>query len=128
MNTDLITAFSSAWKRSFDYTGRSDRGDYWLFVLANFIILLVLNIIGSFVPFIGVLTGLYIIAELVPHLSLSVRRLRDAGKTRQWIFLFIPGIFTFWQLNFVVISFCFIAYLWLLYLHTLPSKPLLLAG
>jgi len=26
----LINAFTSAWKRSFDYTGRSDRADYWL--------------------------------------------------------------------------------------------------
>ncbi|MCE2837626.1 MAG: DUF805 domain-containing protein [Cyanobium sp. 49614_E6] len=62
----LINAFTSAWKRSFDYTGRSDRGDYWFFLLASFIVLLVLNIVGSFVPFIGVLANLYLIAELVP--------------------------------------------------------------
>ena len=65
----LINAFTSAWKRSFDYTGRSDRGDYWFFVLASFLILLVLNIVGSFIPFIGVLANLYFIAELVPHIS-----------------------------------------------------------
>ncbi|MCX5958684.1 MAG: DUF805 domain-containing protein [Cyanobacteria bacterium] len=65
MNTNkLISAFSSAWKRSFDYSGRSDRGDYWWFVLASFILLLVLNIVGSFVPFIGLLANLYLIAEL----------------------------------------------------------------
>ena len=108
----LISAFSSAWRRSFDYSGRSDRGDYWWFVLASFILLLVLNIVGSFVPFIGLLANLYLIAELVPHLSLAVRRLRDAGKDWQWIFVGITGIGS----------------LWLLYLHTLPSKPLLRAG
>jgi uncharacterized membrane protein YhaH (DUF805 family) len=108
----LINAFTSAWKRSFDYTGRSDRGDYWLFLLASFIVLLVLNIVGSFVPFIGVLANVYLIAELVPHLSLAVRRLRDAGKDWQWIFVGITGIGS----------------LWLLYLHTLPSAPLLRAG
>ncbi len=108
----LINAFTSAWKRSFDYTGRSDRGDYWFFVLASFLILLVLNIVGSFIPFIGVLANLYFIAELVPHISLAVRRLRDAGKDWQWIFVGITGIGS----------------LWLLYLHTLPSKPLLSAG
>ena len=108
----LINAFTSAWKRSFDYTGRSDRGDYWFFVLASFLILLLLNLVGSFVPFIGVLANLYFIAELVPHLSLAVRRLRDAGKDWQWIFVGITGIGS----------------LWLLYLHTLPSKPLLRAG
>ena len=113
MNTNkLISAFSSAWKRSFDYSGRSDRGDYWWFVLASFILLLVLNIVGSFVPIIGLLANLSLIAELVPHLSLAVRRLRDAGKDWQWIFVGITGIGS----------------LWLLYLHTLPSKPLLRAG
>ena len=113
MNTNkLISAFSSAWQRSFDYSGRSDRGDYWWFVLASFILLLVLNIVGSFVPFIGLLANLYLIAELVPHLSLAVRRLRDAGQAWQWIFVSITGIGS----------------LWLLYLHTLPSKPLLRAG
>ena len=105
----LINAFTSAWKRSFDYTGRSDRGDYWLFLLASFIVLLVLNIVGSFVPFIGVLANIYLIAELVPHLSLAVRRLRDAGKDWQWIFVSVTLIGT----------------IWLLYLHTLPSVGLL---
>ena len=105
----LINAFASAWKRSFDYTGRSDRGDYWFFLLASFIVLLVLNIVGSFVPFIGVLANIYLITELVPHLSLAVRRLRDAGKDWQWIFVSVTLIGT----------------IWLLYLHTLPSSRLL---
>ena len=108
----LLNAFSSAWKRSFDYTGRSDRGDYWWFVLASFLILLLLNLVGTFIPFIGVLANLYFIAEFLPHLSLAVRRLRDAGKDWQWIFVAITGIGS----------------LWLLYLHTLPSKPLLRAA
>jgi len=108
----LVNAFSSAWKRSFDYTGRSDRGDYWWFVLASFLILLLLNLVGTFIPFIGVLANLYLIAESLPHLSLAVRRLRDAGKDWQWIFVAITGIGS----------------LWLLYLHTLPSRPLLRAA
>ena len=48
----------------------------------------------------------------MPHLSLAVRRLRDAGVHWQWIFVGITGIGS----------------LWLLFLHTLPSKPLLRAG
>ena len=108
----LISAFTTAWKRSFDYTGRADRGDYWWFVLASFLILLALNLVGSFVPFIGALANLYLIAQIVPHLSLAVRRLRDAGKDWQWIFVGITGIGS----------------LWLLYLHTLPSAALLRAG
>ena len=101
----LINAFTSAWKRSFDYTGRSSRPDYWLFVLASWLILLVLNIIGTFVPFVGALANLYLIAQFFPHLALGVRRLRDAGKDWQWIFVGLTVIGS----------------LWLLYLHTLPS-------
>ncbi|MFN5117860.1 MAG: DUF805 domain-containing protein [Cyanobacteriota bacterium] len=112
MLDQIITAFTSAWKRSFDYKGRSDRGDYWWFVLASFLILLVLNIIGSYVPAIGALANLYFIAQFVPHLPLAIRRLRDAGKDWQWIFVTITGIGS----------------LWVLYLHTLPTAPRLTAG
>jgi uncharacterized membrane protein YhaH (DUF805 family) len=56
-----------------------------------------------------VLANIYLITELVPHLSLAVRRLRDAGKDWQWIFVSVTLIGT----------------IWLLYLHTLPSARLL---
>lgn len=93
----LIEAFTQAWTRSFDYSGRSSRGDYWWFALANFIVLLVLNLVGAFVDFIGVLANLYFIAEIVPHLPLTVRRLRDSGKDWPWILIgLIPVIGTIW--------------------------------
>lgn len=31
----LIEAYVSAWQRSFEYGGRSNRADFWWFVLAN---------------------------------------------------------------------------------------------
>ena len=74
--------------------------------------LLLLNIVGTFVGFIGVLANVYLVAQLVPHLSLAIRRLRDAGKDWQWIFVTITCIGS----------------LWVLYLHTLPSKGLLTGG
>jgi uncharacterized membrane protein YhaH (DUF805 family) len=112
MLDQIITAFTSAWKRSFDYKGRSDRGDYWWFVLASFLILFVLNLLGINNGFIATLANLYLIAQLVPHLPLAIRRLRDAGKDWQWIFVTITGIGS----------------LWVLYLHTLPTSPRLTAG
>jgi len=66
-------------------------------VLADFIVLVVLNLVGFFVDFIGVLANLYFIAQFVPHLSLSIRRLRDSGKDWPWIFIsLIPVIGTIW--------------------------------
>ena len=105
----MIEAYTKAWQRSFEYGGRSNRGDYWWFVLASFLILFVLNLVGTFVPFIGVLANLYLIAQFVPHLPLAIRRLRDAGKDWQWIFVTITGLGS----------------LWVLYLHTLPTAGLL---
>lgn len=105
----LIPAFVSGWQRSFDYTGRSNRGDYWWFFLANFVVLFLLNLVGTFVGFVAVLANAYVLAQIVPHLPLAIRRLRDAGKDWQWIF----------------VTFTCIGWLWVLYLHTLPSKGLL---
>jgi uncharacterized membrane protein YhaH (DUF805 family) len=44
---NLISAFSSAWQRSFDYTGRSNQGDYWWFTLSNLIISVVLVVLSA---------------------------------------------------------------------------------
>lgn len=105
----LVKAYVEAWQRSFDYAGRSNRGDYWWFVLANFIVLFVLNLLGSLIGFLYVIANLYLLAQFVPHLPLAIRRLRDAGKDWQWIF----------------VSITIIGALWVLYLHTLPSAALL---
>lgn len=105
----LVKAYVEAWQRSFEYAGRSNRGDYWWFVLANFIVLLVLNLLGTVIGVFAPIANLYLLAQFVPHLPLAIRRLRDAGKDWQWIFVTITGI----------------GALWVLYLHTLPSAGLL---
>jgi uncharacterized membrane protein YhaH (DUF805 family) len=97
----LINAYISAWKRSFEYTGRSNRGDYWWFFLANFIIAFVLQGVGIAGGFLANIANLYLLVQIVPHLSLTVRRLRDAGKAWQWILLGlvpIAGLYLLWLL------------------------------
>ena len=89
----LINAFVAAWQRNFDYNGRSKRGDYWWFVLASFIVLFLLNLLGSFVPFIALLANLYLIAQTLPHLSLTVRRIRDSGRHWAWILISLIPLF-----------------------------------
>ncbi|MCU0528351.1 MAG: DUF805 domain-containing protein [Cyanobium sp. Prado107] len=93
----IVEAFTSAWTRSFDYQGRSNRGDYWWFVLANFIVLLVLY------PISKALYNVYSVATIVPGIPLAVRRLRDIGKPWPWILLgLIPIIGTIW----LIVLFC----------------------
>ena len=41
--------------------------------------------------------GIYAVAQIFPSLSLTVRRLRDAGKNWPWIFIgFLPRIGGIW--------------------------------
>jgi len=93
----LIDAFTAGWQRSFDYTGRSNRGDYWWFVLANLIVALLTALISD------KLNTLYSLASVVPGIPLAVRRLRDSGKSWPWIFIgLIPIVGAIW----LIVLFC----------------------
>ncbi|MFZ0409162.1 MAG: DUF805 domain-containing protein [Cyanobium sp.] len=75
----LIDAFSAAWRRSFDESGRCNRGDDCWFVLANAIISAVLLVLSNIANLFSWLDSIGAVATLVPSLSLPVRRLRDAS-------------------------------------------------
>ena len=94
----LIKSFTSAWSRSFDYGGKSTRADFWWFVLADIIVFFVLSLISK--P----LASLYGIAQIVPHLPLSIRRLRDIGMQWTWLLLqvVLPIIGSIW----LIVLFC----------------------
>jgi len=100
---NLISAFSSAWQRSFDYTGRSTRGDYWWFTLANLIISVVLVVLSAASDFFSWIYSLWAVATIVPSLPVTVRRLRDAGKHWAWIFIgLIPLLGSIWLIWLLV--------------------------
>jgi uncharacterized membrane protein YhaH (DUF805 family) len=93
----LIQHYVDAWKRSFDYSGRASRPQYWWFYLANFLIGLLLALLSSASDLFGWILSLYLPAAIVPTLPLTVRRLRDAGKPWPWIFIgLIPLIGGIW--------------------------------
>ncbi len=80
-----------------NFSGRARRREYWMFVLANWVLSLVL---GFVLGIIGSVTGVqevvylsYIVslALLIPSLAVGVRRLHDVGKSGWWyLTLFIP--------------------------------------
>lgn len=87
----LIDAYTSAWTRAFEYDGRSTRAEFWWFVLANLIVSLLIGVVASR------LQGAYTVASIVVGVPLAVRRLRDAGKAWQWLFLaLIPIVGSIW--------------------------------
>lgn len=100
----MLDAYISGWKRSFDYEGRSNRGDYWWFFLANLIIAIVLALLVKAVSQLSALQSIYTIAAIVPGLPLCIRRLRDAGKAWPWIFIgLIPIIGPIWLIVLLVL-------------------------
>jgi len=99
----LITAFTSAWEKSLHFSGRSTRGDYWWFILANLVVLFALNLASPLGRFFYSLTVLYTVASIIPSLSLMIRRLRDAGKHWAWVFIgAVPLIGTVWFICLMV--------------------------
>lgn len=63
-----------------DFKSRARRREFWMFMLINWVIAVVLGIVGSLIHF-TLLGSIYSLAVLVPTLSVGVRRLHDAGKS-----------------------------------------------
>ena len=91
------------------FSGRARRAEYWYFVLFNIIVAIVLSLIDTllgtfnFMQGVGLLSGLYSLAVLIPTLAVTVRRLHDVDRSGWWIFInLIPLIGTIVLLVFAV--------------------------
>lgn len=87
-------------KQYTDFSGRARRREYWMFILANFIVCFVLGIISALIPKVGaVIQGLYSVAVLIPTLAVGVRRLHDTGKSGWYLLVsLIPLVGGIWLL------------------------------
>jgi uncharacterized membrane protein YhaH (DUF805 family) len=103
--------FIAALKKYAVFGGRSRRKEYWYFALFSLIITLVLVIIDSAIGTfnstsgLGLLSGIYSLAILIPSIAVSVRRLHDIDRTGWWVLIsFIPFIGTIVLLVFAVLD------------------------
>ncbi len=70
-----------------DFAGKATRKQFWLFVLFNFLVFLVLSIILGFFGKAGdILYFVCQLAVLLPSLGIAARRLRDGGFS-PWLLL-----------------------------------------
>ncbi len=71
------------------FSGRARRTEYWMFVLVNFVIELVLSIIrtASGSSIILIISSIYALAILIPGIAVGVRRLHDTDRSGGWIFI-----------------------------------------
>ena len=79
-------------KQYADFSGRARRKEYWMFVLFNLLIVIVLKVLDALIGTIsddmriGVLSGIYTLGVMIPSLAVCVRRLHDIGRSG-WYYL-----------------------------------------
>ncbi|CAM3789724.1 DUF805 domain-containing protein [Alkalicoccus chagannorensis] len=81
-----------------NFQGRSRRQEYWTFQVINFTIIAAFIAADSVLGAAGSISGLYSLAQLLPNISVSIRRLHDTGRSGFWFFiLLIPlvGVFVY---------------------------------
>ncbi len=86
-----------------DFSGRARRKEFWMFVLFNFIFLLITALLDITLIYVGIgfkmISPIYALAVFIPGLAVEVRRLHDIGKSGWWIFIsLIPLIGSIWLL------------------------------
>jgi uncharacterized membrane protein YhaH (DUF805 family) len=93
------------------FDGRARRKEYWYFFLISTVISIFLALIDSFTGTIseeaglGLLSGIYALAVLIPGLSVTVRRLHDTDRSGWWILIgLIPVIGGIALLVFMVLD------------------------
>lgn len=91
-----------------NFSGRARRKEYWMFVLVQLIIFILVLLYASLVddlfdtPIVGSILSIYFFATLVPWLALNVRRLHDIGKSGGYVFInLIPVIGRIWYIVLV---------------------------
>jgi uncharacterized membrane protein YhaH (DUF805 family) len=75
------------------FGGRARRKEYWFFVLFNIIIAMILAIIDSTIGTlnpetrVGLFSGIYSLAVLIPSFAVAIRRLHDTDRSGWWLLI-----------------------------------------
>ena len=79
-------------RRYAEFSGRSQRKEYWMFALFTSLAALVLGVIEvvagisqSIAGVYGPLSAILVLATLVPSIAVSVRRLHDTDRSGWWL-------------------------------------------
>ncbi len=87
----MIESYVKFWKNYVNFSGKSNRPDFWWAFLCNIIVSILIGVVGALIGF-PILGTIFSLAILIPQISITVRRLRDAGFHWAWILLELTGI------------------------------------
>ena len=93
----IIEWYVKCIKQYATFTGRARRTEFWMFALANFLIAILIGLIG-FILNTDILSSLYSLLVLVPNIAVGVRRLHDIGKCGWWHLIVLIPIVNLWLL------------------------------
>lgn len=91
---DFVGAIKAGFKNYANFRGTATRPEYWYWALFTFLASVVATSIDVAVPMFS-FANLFSLATLVPSVSVSVRRLRDAGFSWTWLLTIAPGFVMF---------------------------------
>lgn len=86
------------------FSGRARRTEYWMFVLCNVIVMLLLGMVDKLIGGDNeLISSIYSLAVLLPSLAVAARRLHDTDRSAWWLLLgLIPIIGTTVLIYFMV--------------------------
>ena len=91
--------YLKALKNYVGFNGRARRREYWFFTLFSFLMTIALSILDLIIfnlsseTVLGMFTGAYALAVIIPTLAVTFRRLHDTGKSGWWLLInFVPMI------------------------------------
>ena len=99
--------YLDAIKRYVDFEWKATRKEYWMFVLINLLISILVSFIDWLIGTAWMLSIAYALFMFIPSIAIAVRRLHDTGRSGWWILI-----------NLVP----FIWFIWFIILMLLPSK------
>ena len=88
-----MNGYLATLKKYADFNGRARRTEYWLFVLLNSIIAMLLSVVDYLLDSSGFIGLIFALAIFIPSIAVAVRRLHDTNRSGWWMLItFIPVI------------------------------------
>jgi uncharacterized membrane protein YhaH (DUF805 family) len=100
-----MNGYIATLKKYADFSGRSRRTEYWLFVLFSMVIAMVLGVVDYVLGSPGIVGLLFAFAILIPSIAVAVRRMHDTNRSGWWLLIaFIPIVGTIVLLIFLLLD------------------------
>ena len=95
----LVQAIQLGFQNYANFSGRSNRAEYWWWTLFVFVVIFALTVLRIFLEPLAVVSSLFWLGTLLPGLAVGARRLHDIDKSGWYLLLWLfPVIGWIWLL------------------------------